>query len=96
MINDFLELEATDKEMADEILHFINSCEIRKGEFEGNSYVIEKLDQTNFIIYEELVDEKDIKSVFKVFSIYRKDFQNALISKAKECGYELNKAYLSE
>lgn len=96
MIKDFLDLEVSYKEIADEILHFINSYEIRKGEFECNSYVIEKLDGTNFIIYEELRDLNGNKSIFKVFSVCRKDFQEAIVNKAKEFGYEVNKTYLIE
>jgi len=96
MIKEFLDLEATYKEMSDEILHFINSYEIRKGEFECNSYVIEKLDSNNFLIYYELIDQAGLKSVFKAFSIYRKDLQKAILNKAKESGYEINKAFLVE
>ena len=96
MLKEFLYLEASDKELADEILHFVNSCEIRKGEFEGNSYVIEKMDFNNFIIYHELVDQKGNRSIVQAFSTYRRDLQNALIMRSKEAGYTLNQNYLLE
>jgi TPR repeat protein len=44
MLKNFLEAEAGTKDLVDEILHFANSYEIRKGEFECNMYIIEKLD----------------------------------------------------
>ena len=95
MLKRFLEAEADTKEMADEILHFINSYEIRKGEFECNMHVIEKLDLNNFIIYCELTDQNENKSITNAFSIYRSELQNAIITKAKEIGYEINKAFLT-
>ncbi len=37
-------------------MNFINSYEIRKGEFEGNVYIIMKMDRENFIIFLEYDD----------------------------------------
>ena len=72
MVDTFLEMEVESKEMADEILHFINSFEIRKGEFECNCYVIEKLDLNTFLIYCDLTDQDGLRTVSDTFSIYRK------------------------
>lgn len=94
MLQRFLDSEANHKEMADEMLHFINSYEIRRGEFECNEHVIEKLDADNFIVYNETVDQNGNRAVIFAFSIYRKDLQNALINKAKQAGYQLNEGYL--
>ena len=80
MVDTFLEMEVESKEMADEILHFINSFEIRKGEFECNCYVIEKLDLNTFLIYCDLTDQDGLRTVSDTFSIYRNDLQKAILS----------------
>ena len=49
-MEDFLDTEIFSQEFYDEIFKFIISVEIRNGEFEGNSYIIKKKDQLNFII----------------------------------------------
>lgn len=94
MIDAFLEMEINSKEMADEILHFINSFEIRKGEFECNCYVIEKLDLNTFIIYCDLTEPNGIRTISDVFSIDRKELQQFILSKLNKLGYEVNKDYL--
>ena len=91
MLQDFLDVEADYKEMADLILQFINSQEIRKGEFEGNQYVIEKLDYENFIIYDEVIDQMGNRSILKAQACYRKDLQKAILEKAKASGFEVDK-----
>jgi predicted lactoylglutathione lyase len=96
MLEKFLKHEADYKDMAEVILQFINSYEIRSGELEGNVFVVKKIDRGNFIVYEELVDQKGNKSVLNAFAIYRKDLQQAIVKKAKECGYELNKELLRD
>lgn len=95
MIRNFLEVEAGYKEMADAILHFINSYEIRRGEFEGNEYVIEKLDHENLIIYDE-VEEAGRRWVVRAQSIDRKNLQWAIMEEATLRGYELNREFLIE
>lgn len=94
MIKEFLMTEANEKDLANAILQFVNSYEIRNGEFEGNSYVIRKMDCNNFIIFEEHIDQEGNKMVIKAFSIYRKDLQNAIVNKAQELGYVLNDEFL--
>ena len=50
---------------------FINLYEIRKGEFEGNEYVIMKMDRDNFIIFPEYDDgEEGIQIPFSLFHEY--------------------------
>lgn len=53
LIEKFLLVELDYKEMYDEIINFITSFHIRNGEFEGNEYIIKKMDRDNFIIYLE-------------------------------------------
>ena len=94
MVDTFLEMEVESKEMADEILHFINSFEIRKGEFECNCYVIEKLDLNTFLIYCDLTDQDGLRTVSDTFSIYRKKKKKAILSKSNKLGFEINKDFL--
>ena len=94
MVDTFLEMEVESKEMADEILHFINSFEIRKGEFECNCYVIEKLDLNTFLIYCDLTDQDGLRTVSDTLSIYRNDLQKAILSKSNKLGFEINKDFL--
>lgn len=49
VLNKFLQAEINSKEYYESIINFINLYEIRKGEFEGNEYVIMKMDRDNFI-----------------------------------------------
>ncbi len=53
LIEKFLSVELDYQEMYDEIINFITSFHIRNGEFEGNEYIINKMDRDNFIIYLE-------------------------------------------
>ena len=43
VLNKFLQAEINSKEYYESIINFINLYEIRKGEFEGNEYVIMKI-----------------------------------------------------
>lgn len=56
VLNKFLQAEINSKEYYESIINFINLYEIRKGEFEGNEYVIMKMDRDNFIIFSEYDD----------------------------------------
>ena len=58
VLNKFLQAEINSKEYYESIINFINLYEIRKGEFEGNEYVIMKMDRDNFIIFSEYDDGK--------------------------------------
>jgi len=80
ILNKFLQSEINSKEFYNDILYFINSFEIRKGEFEGNEFIIKKIDRENFIIYPEYDDGKSGIQIPFSMSIYK----NNLI-------YEINK-----
>ncbi|MDL4839432.1 hypothetical protein [Aquibacillus rhizosphaerae] len=64
----FLEIEISDQEYYDGIIRFIYSGNIRSGEYEGNQFVITKMDQLNFIVYEEYVIDKK-REIHNSFSI---------------------------
>ena len=83
-IKKFLQAEINSKEYYESITNFIKSYEIRKGEFEGNEYIIMKVDRDNFIIFPEYDDgEAGIQIPFSV-SIYKDRLLDAINSYAQE------------
>ena len=58
IVKDFLYSEMSIEELYKEVLFFINSDEIQKGEFEGNQYILRKIDKENFILYAEYEDKE--------------------------------------
>lgn len=58
MIKNFLYSEMRIEELYKEIMFFINSDKIQKGEFEGNEYIVKKIDKENFVLYAEYEDEE--------------------------------------
>ncbi|MBC2316572.1 hypothetical protein HCC18_06925 [Listeria booriae] len=73
----FLRVELQCEEAYTEMLLFVASLYIRSGEFEGEEYVIRKLDHTNFIIAREYVGLDGAREVSRAFVVDR----HALISK---------------
>lgn len=57
VIEDFLRSEINTQELYNDIIYFITSFHIRNGEFEGNEYIIKKMDKINFIIFSEYEDK---------------------------------------
>lgn len=53
IIEKFLQAEINEQELYEAIIEFISSYEIRSGEFEGNEYIIKKLDRLNFLVFPE-------------------------------------------
>lgn len=79
ILSKFLRAEINSIEFYNDIIYFINSYEIRKGEFEGNEYIIYKLDRDNFILYPEYDDLVDggIQIPFSM-SIYKHKLLEAI------------------
>lgn len=71
VLNKFLQAEINSKEYYESIMNFISTYEIRKGEFEGNEYIIMKMDRDNFIIFPEYDEEEDGVQIPFSFSIYK-------------------------
>lgn len=67
----FLQSEINTQELYDDIILFITSLHIRNGEFEGNEFIIKKMDQTNYIIFPEYEDEEGEREIHAAMSIYR-------------------------
>ena len=72
ILNGFLRSEINNQELYNDIMAYIISFHIREGEFEGNEYVIKKLDQTNFIIFSEYVSPNGKREIHGAISLYRR------------------------
>ena len=60
------------------------------GEYEGNIFVIKKLDRLNFIIYKEFSYRKDgQREIYNAVSISRKDLLNALNTHGMAQGFRV-------
>lgn len=71
VLDRFLQSEINTQELYDDIIAFITSYHVRNGEFEGNEYIIKKIDQTNFIIFPEYDDGKGGKEIHVAEAVYR-------------------------
>jgi hypothetical protein len=69
----FLQSEINTQELYEEIMNFITSHHVRNGEFEGNEYIIKKMDQINFIIFPEYEDEDGEREIHAAEAVYREN-----------------------
>lgn len=69
----FLQSEINTQELYEEIMNFITSYHVRNGEFEGNEYIIKKMDQINFIIFPEYEDEDGEREIHAAEAVYREN-----------------------
>lgn len=70
VLEHFLKVEIDTQEMYDEIIYFITSPNIRRGEFEANEHVIQKRDFGNFIIFIEYSDREEREYVHTAQAIH--------------------------
>ncbi len=70
VMEEFLQAEINTQELYEDIINFITSFHIRNGEFEGNEYVIKKMDQTNFIIFPEYESEDGVREIHAAEAVY--------------------------
>lgn len=79
MISEFLIDEVSNQECYDSIYNFIADQNIRTGEYEGNIFVIKKMDRLNFIIFKEFSYQKNgLREIHNAKSIFRKDLLKAV------------------
>ncbi|WP_085832441.1 hypothetical protein [Clostridium merdae] len=71
VLNSFLRSEINTQELYNDIIAFITSYHIRNGEFEGNEYIIKKMDHANFIIFPEYDDGEGGKDIHAAEAVYR-------------------------
>ncbi|UOQ49794.1 hypothetical protein MUN88_06890 [Gracilibacillus caseinilyticus] len=85
LIQSFLEDEISDQDFYDGIIDFVFSYNIRCGEYEGNRFVIKKMDHLNFIIYDEyVIDGK--REIHHSVSIHKNKLINLVNEYAKRQG----------
>lgn len=89
IIEKFLQAEINSKELYDDILYFINSYNIRNGEFEGNEYIIKKMDNDNFILFPEYVMENGQKEIPFSIAVYKKILLESINEYASKKGINL-------
>ncbi len=84
---EFLFSEMDSNEKYQDMVYFITSYEIRRGEYEGNTFVIMKMNQSNFIIFAEY--EYPVGEIFinSGMTIYGHDLLSALEKRAKKLGF---------
>lgn len=87
LIERFLDDEISSQELYQSIYDFITSFHIRTGEFEGNYYIIKKMDQGNFIIFPENI-YPDHREIPNCIAIYRNDLIDKITMHAKKQGFK--------
>lgn len=85
----FLQAEINSQELYEEIYRFIVSYHIRNGEFEGNEYIIKKMDEDNFILFPEYTDEDGKREIHFVTSIYKEQLIEEIQNNAIQKGLKL-------
>ncbi len=88
-IEKFLEDEISYQDMYEEICAFITSTHIRNGEFEGNYYILKKMDLLNFIIYPEDLYPDNHREISYCISIYKHDLLKKITDYAKQQGLNI-------
>jgi hypothetical protein len=87
-IQKFLQAEINKQEQYEAIVEFIDSYAIRSGEFEGNEYIIKKLDRLNFLIYPEY-EVNGQKEIPFVTSYYKDNLLKNIYEWAKQKDLQL-------
>lgn len=90
IMSKFMQAELNSQEALDEIQLFIESNGIRSGEFEGNEYIIKKMDRDNFIIFPEYIDNKANREIPFAMSIYKEQLLQKISS------YTLEKSIINK
>lgn len=86
--NDFLNSEIRgDQEAYEYIIAFIGSPNIRNGEYEGNEYIIKKIDRKHFFVFAEYTDKyEQNKEIAKVMVFNRNELIKMIQEFAKNIG----------
>ena len=89
IISEFLQAEIYPNGMYEEIILFITSPHIRSGEFEGNEYIIKKMDQANFLIFLEYTYDDGKREIHFAISVYRENLIQAINDYAHSRGIQI-------
>jgi hypothetical protein len=87
LIERFLDDEISSQDLYESIYDFITSFHIRNGEFEGNYYIIKKMDPDNFIIFPENIYPDNHREIPNCISIYKDDLIVKINEHAKKQGF---------
>ncbi|NOU79310.1 hypothetical protein GC101_10495 [Paenibacillus sp. LMG 31459] len=87
LIERFLEDEISSQELYESIYDFVTSFHIRSGEFEGNYYIIKKMDKDNFFIFPENIYPDNHREIPNCFSIYQDNLVKSINSHAKKLSF---------
>jgi hypothetical protein len=90
IIKGFLQSEINTQELYNDIINFITSYHVRVGEYEGNEYIIKKVDQANFIIFSEYDSEDGAREIQAAEAVYREKFIKSINEYALNKGLELH------
>lgn len=85
----FLQAETNTQELYEDVMSFIISYHIRCGEFEGNEYIIKKMDRTNFILFPEYTDADGERETHGAISIYRNNLIKEINNYAQVKGIQV-------
>lgn len=91
VMSKFLQAEINSQELYEEIYTFVVSYGIRNGEFEGNEYIVKKMDRDNFIIFPEYEDEDGGREIPFSISVYKNQLIEEINKFAKEKGINVVK-----
>ncbi|MCA1063738.1 hypothetical protein QTG56_11045 [Rossellomorea sp. AcN35-11] len=90
VIKRFLQSEIMYQDLYVEIINFISNVHIRNGEFEGNEFIIKKMDQDNFIIFPEYTFRGESRrDIPYSTSIYRKNLLKEINDYAQKQGIKM-------
>jgi len=89
IVGKFLQAEINSQELYEELIKFITSFHIRNGEFEGNEYVIKKMDHENFILFPEYQDKDGNREIHFAVSVYKQQLIKDIQNNAKKKGLKL-------
>jgi hypothetical protein len=92
-IERFLDDEISNQELYEAIVNFITHPHIRNGEFEGNYFIIKKMDPINFFIYAENIYPDNHREIPYCASIYCDILVSLINEHAKKQGFKLRGSY---
>ncbi len=85
----FLESEIFSQDLYEDIIRFVASLHIRNGEFEGNRFIIKKMDHLNFMIFPEDETDDGRREISYAMSIFGHDLLEQIQLHAKKMGLSL-------
>ncbi|MBM7569918.1 hypothetical protein [Aquibacillus albus] len=90
VLEKFLRSEIMYQDLYDEIMNFIYNVHIRNGEFEGNEFIIKKMDRDNFIIFPEYTHRgENQRDIPYSTSIYKQNLIKEINDYAQKQGIKL-------